>query len=244
MAKQIQVLIVEDEFIIADYVQGCLLNLGYAVAGVCTSYDEAVEALQKLPPDIAIIDIGISGKKNGIEIGTYITQNMDIPFIFASSYSDRSVIDKAKETQPRAYLIKPFTEEDLYAAIEMALVNFGRQKVTDRSEEEIIVIHDGIFIRHKNKFIKIMLDELIYAEADDNYVNLFTLNTHYTLKTTLLKLLEVLPQNFWRIQKSYLINLHHLKSFDTEEAVVHNKTLPVGKSYHDALFEKLKIVKG
>jgi DNA-binding LytR/AlgR family response regulator len=244
MPKQIQVLIVEDEFIIADYIQGCLLNLGYKVDGICTSYDEAITALQNQQTDIAIIDITIKGDKNGIDIANYITANLDIPFVFASSHGDKGTIDKAKQTRPAAYLVKPFTEEDLYAAIETALVNFGNRKMKTETEEEIILINDGFFIRHKNKFIKILLEELLYAEANDNYVNLFTAETHYTLKTTLLKLQEVLPHYFLRIQKSYIVNLQQLKSFDTEEVVVHNKTLPIGKSYNEALFEKLKIVKG
>jgi DNA-binding LytR/AlgR family response regulator len=244
MPKQIQVLIIEDEFIIADYIQGCLVNLGYDVAGICNTYDEAVTALQNYQPDIAIIDITIKGEKNGIDIANHISQSLDIPFIFASSHGDKGTIDKAKQTRPAAYLIKPFTEEDLYAAIETALVNFSNQKIKTEQEEEIIIINDGFFIRHKNRFIKILLDELIYAEANDNYVNLFTAETHYTLKTTLLKLQEVLPQYFLRIQKSYIVNLHRLQSFDMEEVVVHNKTLPIGKSYSEALLEKLKIVKG
>lgn len=244
MPKQIQVLIVEDEFIIADYIQGCLVNLGYDVAGICSTYDEAVAALQDHQPDITIIDITIKGEKDGIDIANHISQSLDIPFIFASSHGDKSTIDKAKQTRPAAYLIKPFTEEDLYAAIETALVNFSNQKINKEQEEEIIIINDGFFIRHKNRFIKILLDELIYAEANDNYVNLFTADTHYTLKTTLLKLQEVLPHFFLRIQKSYIVNLHQLKSFDMEEVVVHNKTLPIGKSYSEALLEKLKIVKG
>ena len=244
MPKQVQILIIEDEFIIADYIQGCLINLGYNVAGICTNYDEAITALHNLQPDIAIIDITIKGQKNGIDIGNYIMQNLDIPFVYASSHGDKNTVDKARQTQPYAYLIKPFTEEDLYAVIEMALVNFAKQKIKVEPEEELIIVNDGIFIKHKNKFIKILLEELIYAEANDNYVNLFTADTHFTLKTTLLKLQEVLPHYFLRIQKSYIVNLHHLKSFDTEEVVVHNKTLPMGKSYSEALFEKLKIVKG
>ena len=148
----------------------------------------------------------------------------------------------AKQTKPFAYLIKPFTEDDLYAAIETALVNFGHQQL--KQQEELIIINDGIFIKYKNKFVKIMFQDLMYMEANSNYVNLFTENTHFTLKTTLLKLQEVLPAYFVRIQKSYMVNLNALKSFDTEQAIVHNKTLPVGKSYYEGLMEKLQIVKG
>ncbi len=245
MLRKIKVLIIEDEFIISDYIEGCLINLGYQVLGVCTNYDDAIAALHNQQPDIAIIDITIKGDKNGIDIGSYITKTLDIPFIFASSHGDKSTIDKAKTTLPFAYLIKPFTEDDLYAVMETALVNYGnRRKESVIADEDLIIINDGIFIRHKNKFIKVILKDLMYIESNDNYVNLFTMDTHFTLKTTLLKLLDVLPTYFLRIQKSYIINLQHLKSFDLEEVSIGNKSLPVGKIYYEALFEKLQVVKG
>ncbi len=244
MATKIQILLVEDEFIISDYMQECLVNLGYEVIAICVSYDETIAALQTSTPDIALIDISIKGDKNGIDIGNYINQHLQIPFIFTSSHGDKNTIDKAKQTQPYAYLIKPFTEEDLYAIIETALVHFSNKKPKPVTESDLIIINDGIFIKHKGKFMKVPLNELFYIEANDNYVSLYTATSNYVLKTSLTTLLSSLPDYFCRIQKSYIINLKELKGFDSEEIQLQNKVLPIGKNYYESFIEKLKIVKG
>lgn len=242
----INILLVEDELIIADYMQECLQNLGYTVCEICINYNEAVAALEKHKPDLVLVDITLKGTKTGIDVGKYIKEHYAIPFVFCTSHSDRGTIDKAKQTLPYAYLIKPFSEEDLYAVIETALMHYGRQqqKEKEETEENPVIINDGIFIKHKSKFVKLKIEDILYIEANDNYATLFTDATHYVLKTTLKHLLDALPDFFWRIHRSYIINLHHLNSFDVEEVLVKTKALPVGKSFYPMLVEKLKIVQG
>lgn len=247
MEKAAKILLVEDELIIADYMQDCLQKFGYEVTGICINYQEAVEALAASKPDIVLLDITLKGPKSGIDLAAHINTAVKIPFVFITSHSDKNTIDKAKQTLPYAYLIKPFNEGDLYAAIETALMQFASRnaaKEEEKEEEKPIIIQDGIFIRYKGKFVKVQLDELLWVEANDNYITLYTDTVNYVLKTTLKTLLEALPGYFWRIHRSYAVNLHHVKSFDTEELTVGNKTLPVGKSYFGDLLEKLKILQG
>jgi two-component system, LytTR family, response regulator LytT len=245
MEKKVQILLVEDELIIADYMQECLEKLGYAVCGTCINYQEAIGALTKFLPDVVLVDITLKGTKSGIDVGSYIKQHYSIPFIFVTSHSDKSTIDKAKQTLPHAYLIKPFTEDDLYAVIETALMHYGRQKQKEiSSEESAIIINDGIFVKSKGKFVKIELSEMLFAEGNDNYVTITTSSTNHVLKTTLKSLLEVLPDNFWRIHRSYVVNLKALKSFDADTVTIANINLPLGKSFYSLLIEKVKIVQG
>ncbi len=247
MEKGVKILLVEDELIIADYMQECLMQFGYDVIGTCISYSEAVISMEKSRPDIILMDITLKGGKSGIDLAGYINRELQLPFVYITSHSDRNTIDKAKQTLPYAYLIKPFSENDLYAAIETALMQFGAKKgnVEERAnEEKPIVIKDGIFIKNKGKFVKIQMDELLVLEANDNYATLYTIAGQYVLKTTLKTLQEALPDCFWRIHRSYVINLRHIKSFDSEEAVVGNKTLPIGKSYFNELMEKIKVLQG
>lgn len=246
MLNKVKILLVEDELIIADYMQECLQNLGYEVCETCLNYEEAIAALDKHKPDLALVDITLKGTKTGIDVGRYIKEHYSIPFVFATSHSDKATIDQAKQTLPYAYLIKPFSEEDLYAVVETALMHFGRQqqKAKEEIDENPVIINDSVFIKHKSKFVKLRLEDIIYIEANDNYATLFTNTTSYVLKTTLKNLLDVLPEFFWRIHRSYIINLHHLNSFDVEELMVNNKSLPVGKSFYPLLVEKLKIVQG
>ncbi len=243
---KVNILLVEDELIIADYMQDCLQKLGYAVQDICINYEEAIAALSKKTPDLVLVDITLKGSKSGIELGHYIKQHFAVPFVFATSHNDKDTIDRAKQAVPYAYLIKPFSEEDLYAVIEMALMHFGRLQQKEQTElaDNPVIINDGIFIKHKNRFVKLQLDELIYIEANDNYSILLTKQGKYTIKTSLKNLVAVLPEFFWRIHRSYLINLHHLKGFDAEEVTVDTQVLPMGKSFYPLLVEKLKIIQG
>ncbi|RYY41080.1 MAG: response regulator transcription factor [Chitinophagaceae bacterium] len=244
MSNPVKILLVEDELIIADYMSECLAHLGYEVCANAISYDEAVEAVCSCNPDIAIVDITLKGTRNGIDFGRYLTEKHRIPFIFATSHSDRGTIDEAKQVLPFAYLIKPFSEEDLYAVIETALMQFGRKERQEKRDDDPVIIHDGIFIRHKGRFTKVALHDIRYIEANDNYATIVTASQQYALKTTLKNLQDVLPEYFWRIHRSYIANLHHLESLDADDAWVGKKQLPIGKSFYPMLVEKLKIVQG
>jgi two-component system, LytTR family, response regulator LytT len=246
MEKKVQILLVEDELIIADYMEACLQKLGYEVVDTCIDYEEAIAALQQHKPDIVLVDITLKGTKTGIDVGNYIKQNLNIPFIFASSHSDKPTIDKAKQALPYSYLIKPFSEEDLYAAIETALMHFAQKQQKEKQEnnDNPIVINDSIFIRHKARFVKLQFDELLYLESEENYAVLVTTKGNYALKSTLKNMLDVLPEYFWRIHKSYVINLHHLNGFDAEEVTIDKKNLPLSRGFYPLLLEKLKVVQG
>jgi two-component system, LytTR family, response regulator LytT len=245
MEKKVNILLVEDELIVADYMKESLENLGYSVCDICINYDEAVAALYKQKPDLAIIDITLKGNKTGIELGKFIKENLNIPFIFASSHSDKSTIDKAKQVLPYAYLIKPFGEEDLYAVIETALMHFGRKHTQENEQDELpTIINNAVFIKHRNKFVKLAFDDLLYIEADDNYVHLIGNNVKYTLRSTLKSITDTLPNYFWRIHRSYVINLHKISSFSAEEVFLGNQHLPIGKSFQPMLLDKIKILNG
>ncbi|HWB28264.1 MAG TPA: response regulator [Chitinophagaceae bacterium] len=248
MQSSIKILLVEDELIIADYMQNCLQQYGYIVGDICLNYNEAVAALNTTAPDIVLLDITLKGDKSGIDLAQYINANYSVPFVFITSHSDKATIDKAKKTLPYAYLIKPFDESDLYAAIETALIQFGAKeqaKVEKESGEQPIIIKDSIFVRHKSKFVKILFDDLLWMEANDNYVILFANGgCQYVLKTSLKILMEVLPAFFWRIHRGYAVNLNHIKSFDSEEAIIGDKSLPIGRTYFNELTQRLRILNG
>lgn len=149
MEKKIKILLVEDELIIADYMQECLQQFGYEVTGICISYNEAIEALSNAVPDIVLMDISLKGEKSGIDLAVFINREFQLPFVYITSHSDKATIDKAKQTLPYAYLIKPFSENDLYAAIETALMQYAAKKVEvadKESEEKPVIIKDGIFM--------------------------------------------------------------------------------------------------
>ena len=120
----IQVLVVEDEILLAKKIALCLTKLKYNVVAAVPSAVEALKILEENPSiNIAILDIMIEGNLDGIELAKIIKSNYDIPFIFLTSHTDRSIINRVKEVGTYAYLLKPFHDREVSIAIEIALVN-------------------------------------------------------------------------------------------------------------------------
>ncbi len=118
--RKTRILIVEDETIIALDVQGILNGLGYEVAGIAVTGEDAVEKAVSLKPDIILMDILLAGRMDGIEAARTILKTGDIPIIYLTANADQATVDRARDTQPHAYLNKPIHERDLYSNIEAA----------------------------------------------------------------------------------------------------------------------------
>jgi len=115
-----QVLIVEDEAIVAESIASKLRRYGYEVLDTLPSGEEAIEVAEKTRPDVILMDIHLAGKIDGIQAADRISSQYHIPVIFLTAYADEQTISRAKEAGPFGYLVKPFRERDLYITIEMA----------------------------------------------------------------------------------------------------------------------------
>jgi len=115
------VLLVEDDNIIAKIAEWRLKNLGYTLCGRATTGAEAMEMVIKNKPDIVLMDINIQGDIDGIETAKMIKKGFNIPVVYVTSHSDGPTLDRAKETNPDGFIVKPFEDNDLRVAIELAL---------------------------------------------------------------------------------------------------------------------------
>ena len=115
------VLLVEDDNIIAKVAEWRLKNLGYSLCGRATTGAEAMELVVKNKPDIVLMDINIKGDIDGIETARMIKKGFNIPVIYVTSHSDGPTLERAKETHPDGFIMKPFEDNDLRVAIELAL---------------------------------------------------------------------------------------------------------------------------
>ncbi|RZB30778.1 MAG: hypothetical protein SRB1_03058 [Desulfobacteraceae bacterium Eth-SRB1] len=124
-----RILIVEDETMIAKDIESKLRNLGYEPLPIVRSGEEAVEKAGKLMPDLILMDIILDETMDGIEAAGQIKTRFNIPVVYLTAYSDDSILERAKITEPFGYMIKPLVERDLYSTIEMALY---KHKSTER----------------------------------------------------------------------------------------------------------------
>ncbi len=116
-----KILLVEDDDVIAKVEDWRLKNLGYSVCGRATNGAEAMELVVKTKPDLVLMDINIKGDVDGIETAKMIKSGFKIPVVYVTSHSDGHTLERAKETRPDGFIVKPFDDNDLRVAIELAL---------------------------------------------------------------------------------------------------------------------------
>ncbi len=119
--KDFDILIVEDEPILAMAMEVKLKKLGFGVSGIATTPDNAILHTHNFYPDLAIVDINLNASKTGIDVASYIWKNFNIPIIFLTSYYNDKILNQAMEAEPYGYLIKPCRNEELKVAINTAI---------------------------------------------------------------------------------------------------------------------------
>lgn len=125
--SRIQVLIVEDEPLIAEDIAMALESIDYAVAGVAYRVKDALQLLEKKPPDILLLDINLAGGEEGIALAHFVNEHYKIPFVYLTSYGDKHTLNLAKATDPAGYLVKPFHAANLFASLQLGMHNFLRK---------------------------------------------------------------------------------------------------------------------
>ncbi|MGB9838142.1 histidine kinase dimerization/phosphoacceptor domain -containing protein [Methanothermobacter sp.] len=123
-----RVVIVEDEELVAQDIRYILEDAGYDVAAIFHSAEDLLESLDKLKPDTIIMDIMLEGEMDGIDAARIVRDRMDVPIIYLTAYSSDEIVRRARETEPSAYIIKPFHERDIKVNLEMALYKHEAKK--------------------------------------------------------------------------------------------------------------------
>lgn len=132
---QISILIVEDEAIIALHLQHLLENFGYRVLASASSGREAIDKAERYAPDLILMDISLEGDMDGIQAATRILESRPTPVIYMTSYADPRTFQRAKGTDPFGYILKPVDEQELYTALELALLRQRKEKSLIKAED-------------------------------------------------------------------------------------------------------------
>lgn len=247
MDTLIKILVVEDEMIIGAKISMQLTSLGYEVTGILPRGEEAILHVQQNKPDIILLDINLKGKIDGIETARQIQLQNDIPIIYLTANSDEATFNRAKPTKPAAFISKPFKQLDLQRAIELAISRMAEQENGSQLPEnpgdtgQPFILRDRIFVRHKEKMVKIILADILYMEADRNYSRIFTTTKEYVLSITLKTIEERLPVKlFQRIHRSYIINIMHVDEVAESHAIIAQKPIPLGIGMKEQLMQRLQ----
>jgi len=122
--KAINILIVEDELLIAKNLSHKLESLGYKIVGIVSSGADAIQCAGEMETDLILMDIVIKGDIDGIETALIINQKFDIPIIYTTAYADDETLQRAENTGSYGYLLKPFKQRELHATIKIALSKY------------------------------------------------------------------------------------------------------------------------
>ena len=132
-----KILIVEDDSDTAEYLELHLIAKDYNVTGIASSGEEAIARISEDVPDLVIMDIKLEGKMDGIETSHLIQKQFSIPTLYLTAFLDEKLFDRAKITEPFAYMLKPFNERELELSIEIALYRFGLEEKLRESEAHL-----------------------------------------------------------------------------------------------------------
>lgn len=254
--EAVKILVVEDEMIVAADIADALQRCGYEVSGIFPKGERAFESISSEMPDLVLLDINLRGNWDGITTAENIQSRYNIPIIYLTANSDKQTFERAKQTRPQAFLVKPFDPGDLERAVELAVSNMeasvqGESLAQVAAEDphtqaaessQTYFLKDRIFIRVKDVMKKISLDDIVYAEAESNYSRLHTQSQSFLLSITLKSLSEKLAhaEEFIRVHRSYLINLQKLEEVGTVYLKVARQQIPISKAYRPALMERIQ----
>ena len=123
-----RIMLVEDEKVVAADIQECVTGLGYEVVGAASSGAEAIRMAVNTVPDLVLIDIKLKGVLDGIDVAAALYDQLKIPVVYLTAHADAEILERAKQTAPSGYVLKPFDDRTLRTAIEMAFDRHRRER--------------------------------------------------------------------------------------------------------------------
>lgn len=233
------ILVVEDNTIIAEDIIEILREIGFSNIYKSHCKPDAEELLNNFPFDLALIDINLQNTLEGIHLGKKIDQKHQIPYLYLTSYSDDLTISKVKETKPSGYVLKPFSKETLKVNLLLALNQKNHPEKSIIAEknlnENLLTIKDGY------DFVKLKIDEILWIEADKNYIHIKLQNKKITLRESLRSFRSKLPDYFEFSHKKYVVNVKAVNRYNTNEVLIYDQKLPIGRNFQDIISKKLNL---
>jgi two-component system response regulator LytT len=218
MQSDFNIVIVDDEVLIAEFLKDELIALGYTNLRLAHNKQQALKAIADVEPDLILLDIRMKDEKEGIEIAEEINRSFKIPFVFITAHSDKEIIRQALATNPLGYLTKPFKQMDVYAVVLLA------ETQQEKNTEHFLVFKNGY------ETVRISCSTILYAQSDDNYIHIFTTDKKYTIRNTLEWFRENTPSAFFhQSHRSFVVNITKITKTTSKSVFVDTVEIPVSR---------------
>ncbi|WP_326983121.1 sigma-54 dependent transcriptional regulator [Chryseobacterium sp. MYb264] len=162
-----KILIVEDEFIVANDLKIILIKAGYQVTGIASSVVQARKSIEEKKPDWVLLDIMLKGDLTGIDLAWELRE-INLPFLYISANTNQTTLEAVKETQPYGFMVKPFRERDLIVMLDIAKYRFDVERGCDFIKNTDNDVIEGIV--GKSKVLKDVVEKVRIVAPTDTSV--------------------------------------------------------------------------
>lgn len=212
--NKINIFILEDEVITQELLKESLESLNFKVCGMAVNAEIALKEIRMLQPDIVILDIHTEGNRTGIWLGN----QLDIPTIYLTAYSDSKTIKEAISTQPISYLVKPFNTNNLFIALELAL-----EKIENKKQ---------IIVKDRDKNTIVLTKDILFAKKEDQYLTLHLKDSKKLIRSSIKDFLKkVNSPSIMQVHRSYVVNKKFITAFNGREIRVGDNSIPISKTF-------------
>lgn len=247
----IKILIVEDESLIAEDIALKLTNSGYEVTATVDNCEAAIESAKTNQPDIAFLDIEITGEKDGIETAKGLREIGNVAVIFLTKFYDTKMIQKAMAVKPANYLNKPFTEHQLYSSIQMAIYNTVKDREVYPGETasekvpESLLINDTFYLKDTGgTFQKFNIHDILYIKAGRAYCDIYTKSGKFMQTVNMKSIGEKMGHpKLVQAHRSYIVNIDAIEAVKGNTLIIDKEEIPVGGDYKETIFKRLQLIR-
>lgn len=250
--NQYQCVIVDDERLARELLEKYIQKIPYLeITAICTNAIDAMQVLQKNNVDLLFLDIQMPNL-TGID---FLRSLKDPPAtIFTTAYSKFAL--EGFELSVVDYLLKPIEFDRFFKAISKAVERLEQKNTSEYSEKSIVgnvsddknIVVDKtdknekyFFIKTDYKLVKINIADVLYIEADQKYIHIYTEKEKYFTLLSLGKILESLPtEQFIRIHRSYVINIEKIDSIEGNIVKINEYKIPISKGQRERFMDRIK----
>lgn len=215
MENNSKILIVEDEVLIANFIEKMLQKEGFSNLETANDIQTAETKFETFRPDIVLLDINLEGPNTGIDLAG--RKNEEAKIIYLTAQNDSETIKKAIATNPETYLTKPIKKTDVLAAIQLA---------SFKNVKKYVVIKDGY------DEVKLFHDDIIYIKSDNIYIDVITTSKKYTVRNSLDNFLKELNNDiFCKAHRSFIINKKRVTKKTTNAVFLSDIEIPISRNF-------------
>lgn len=215
MENNSKILIVEDEVLIANFIEKMLQKEGFSNLEIANDIQTAETKFVTFRPDIILMDINLEGPNTGIELAA--KKNDEAKIIYLTAQNDSETIKKAIATNPETYLTKPIKKSDVLAAIQLA---------SFKNVKKYTIIKDGY------DEVKLFHDDIIYIKSDNIYIDVITTSKKYTVRNSLDNFLKELNNDiFCKAHRSFIINKKKVTKKTTNTVFLSDIEIPISRNF-------------